>query len=747
MRWASFILFGMLLFSLLAVNLILPAASEEPNGTRSPGADVKVKAITENQTGIPTESITYIFEINNTGDENDTFDIFVDSESGWDYNVSHSILGPLGVNQTATVTVNTTIPMGWPAGTWDNLTLRARSNNDFGISDLVSVTTNVSAMFILTLDIKGSFETVGLIDENNRANYTLTITNVGNIDVTIKLDHTSPSLPGWQVSFPDYPNKLVYIKEANITSAFKKQVNLTVRAPNNAQPDDMVTIELWGEKTDIDPSWYSWQTQENITITTTVQPVLDITFDPVNYIGYVDFGYTLYNFTVTNSGNKRIEVDLVAQTDLLLLTSIDNPHMTVEVGSTTDITTLRVSTAKNTPLGNYTINLTALDSTNSALLGFVELYYIVVPQLNITDISISTDDPVQYEDSYLTVDIENIGFVDATNITVKFYDGSKKFNDTFIDNISAGNSETIKVKWSPREFGNRTVRVEISVDGKGNFSEHGIGISEKKANFDVKINWQPYYLVIYIIIVIVLGIGTIAGLNELRYYGGVPHINGLGELEEEEGVEEFPSEKLPPLDSDEDFEEKEERPFGTYGVTTQTEPLEPEPPKPRLGRRKERAYIPPPAPKPEPRKEEPIMATDPESARMERQLKDEIARVSDDLDKTKSQGVDTSSIDQLLRTSKKNLADGDYTKAKQYLGYASERLKNLMAKRDEAVTAIREAKEVLSGMRGSADLTIVENFLVKADSLLKEGDFREAINYAKKAKDRAQRLQRKEMRL
>jgi hypothetical protein len=50
-------------------------------------------------------------------------------------------------------------------------------------------------------------------------------------------------------------------------------------------------------------------------------------------------------------------------------------------------------------------------------------------------------------------------------------------------------------------------------------------------------------------------------------------------------------------------------------------------------------------------------------------------------------------------------------------------------------------------MRGSADLTIVENFLVKADSLLLDGDYREAINYAKKAKDRAQRLQRKEMRL
>jgi hypothetical protein len=639
--------------------------------------------------------------------------------------------------------------MGQPAGTWDNLSFRARSNNDFGINDFVTVTTNVSAMFIISIDIDGGFEQLGLVDEDNRANFTLTIKNKGNVDVTITLDHTSPTIPGWQVSFPDYPNKKVAISKANISSESIFEVNLTVRAPNNAQPDDMVTIELWGEKTDISPNWYSWLSQDNITLITTVQPILDIKFEPETYFGYVDFNETIYNFTLTNSGNKDVVLDLVTHTDLLIIPDIDNPHMTVEEGSTTDVNTLRVSTAKNTPLGNYTLNLTALDSSNSALIGFIELYYIVVPQLNITDISISTDDPVQYEDAFITVDIENIGFVDATNITVKFYDGSKKFNDTFIDNITAGNSETIKVKWSPGEFGNRTVRVEISVDGQGNFSEHGVGISEKKANFDVNINWQPYYIVIYIIIVIVLGIGTIAGLNELRYYSGAKHLDQYGEGEEDEEYpdEGYPSDELSPIESEEGMEVEEKRPFGTYGVTTQTESLEPEPPKPRLGRRKERAYIPPPAPAPKPRKEEPIMATDPESAGMERQLKDDIARVSDDLDKTKSQGVDTSNIDQLLRTSKKNLADGDYTKAKQYLGYASERLKNLMAKREEAVTAIREAKEVLSGMRGSADLTIVENFLVKADSLMKEGDFREAINYAKKAKDRAQRLQRKEMRL
>jgi hypothetical protein len=498
MRWARFILLGMLLFSLIAVNFITPVSSDGPNGTRSPGADVEVIALTENQTGIPTQTLTYYFNINNTGDENDTFDIIIDSDNDWLFNATHDEVGPLASNESATVGVNVTIPMGWPSGTWDNLSFRARSNNDFGINDFVTITTNVSAMFILSIEIDGGFERQGHVDENKIANYTLTIKNRGNVDVTITFDYTLPMLPGWEVIFPDYPNKKVAISKANISGESIFEVNLTVKAPSNANPEDLVTIELWGEKTDISPSWYSWQTQENITIITTVLPILDISFQPEKYIGYVDKNETLYNFTVTNLGNKDVEIDLVATTDLLIVTSIDELHMTVDEGTTTDLITLGASTAKNTPLGNYTINVTAIDSDSGALIGFVELFYIVLPQLNISHISISSDEPIQYEGVFLSVDIQNIGFVDATNITLKVYDGKNKINETFIDNITAGSSNTTRIKWTPGDFGNRSIRFSLSVEGSGNFSEHGTGIAEKKSNFDIKINWQPYYLVIYI---------------------------------------------------------------------------------------------------------------------------------------------------------------------------------------------------------------------------------------------------------
>jgi hypothetical protein len=410
---------------------------------------------------------------------------------------------------------------------------------------------------------------------------------------------------------------------------------------------------------------------------------------------------------------------------------------------------LRVSTAANAPLGNYTINISAINNLTGEFIDKMEVNYIIAPVLNITDISISDSNPLQYDEVVLTVTIENIGFINARNVTVNFLDGDKKIGEKKIEYILATETNMTEINWTPSDFGNRSILVSIDVEGEGNFSEHGSAITDLEKSFDVDINWQPYYLVIFIIIVGILAFGVITGLSELRYYGGVPHLNhaGGGEDEVEEDYEEFPEDELPPLDAEGEFEKREEKPFGTFGIKTEPEPPEPEPVAPRYVQKEKMEYKPPPEPVREPPKEEPIMATDPETMRMERELKDQMARVSDELNKTKSQGVDTNNIDGLLNTAKKNLSEGEHAKAKQYLGYANERLKNLNVKRNEALEAIREAREVLSGMGGSEDLTIVENFLVKADSLLKEGDFREAINYAKKAKDRAQRLQRREMRL
>ncbi len=749
MRKTPFLLFGLLLVSAMAVNLMTPITADEQRGTRNPGADVNVTALSENQTGIPTDILTYLFDVKNTGDENDTFDIFVESENGWAFNVSQSVVGPLGVNESTHVTVNITIPMGWPAGTSDNLTFRATSNNDNNINDMVELATYVHAMFVLSMDIDGGYQRLGLIDSEDQANYTLTITNRGNVDVTITLKHTLPSLPGWEVIFPDLPPALlVYIKEADITSEYEESVNITVQAPNITQPEDMVTIDLWGEKTDISPSWYSWQTQDNnITITTMVEPVLDVTFTPEFYIGNVTFGETLYKFTITNTGNKRVDVDLDPITDLSILTSIGIPNMTVDVGSTTGMNVLRVSTAKKTPQGNYTINILAKDSTNGAVIGNMEVYYIVVPRLNITDISVSSEKPVQYESVIISTTIDNIGYMDARNITVKFYDGSKKIGETKLDYINATKTEIAELKWSPSDFGNRSIRIVIDVEGEGNFSDFGTAITEKINNFEVEINWQPFYLVIFVIIVIILGVAVVSSFYDLRFYSGVPTGAGYDDYGEDYGEGEVPPKGYPEEEGPEPKkgEEGGPAPFATESFGDERKEAF------SYEREEKEMFRPPPKTEPAPYKRQPPTVAaerrEPRAPAGDHELRDEISKVKDKLYKTKSLGVDTANIDNLLSMANRSLDAGDTDKAKQYIKYANERIDGIMVKREEALQAIMEAKEVLSGIQDSADITIVENFIVKADSLFEEGDFREAINYANKAKDRALRLQRREMRL
>ncbi len=741
MRNTHFLLIGLLLISCIAVNYATPIIAEEPRGTRSPGAGVNLTCPTGNREGKPTDTLSYTFEINNTGDQMDNFTVVAESDNNWLMNWNDQVVGPLAVNENTTLLVNITIPMGAPANIIDNLTFSAQSQSEFGVLEQVKVNTTVIEAFVLSIDIEGRYEKTQSIDPPEVTNYTLTIRNKGNENVTITLKHPPLSL-GWTASC-EFENWLVAVDEANLTDEGVIDVNITITAPTNAQPDTEMTITIWGEKTD--EGWYSWQYQENINITTIVKSRLNVTFTPEMTFGYVRSGATFFNFTMENSGNKDIKIDLTIMKDNLLITSLDFNQLNLSVGGLPIGNTLAVSTASNAHLGNYTINISAIDNATRKIVGAMELYYIIVPVLNITNISFSDSEPLQFKSTDVVVIIENIGYVNAKNITVNLFDGSNKVGEAHLDHINASDVAEVKIKWSPSDFGNRRIRVSLDVQregGDGDFSNHGTSISEKFTAVNVEINWQPYYLAIFILIIIVLGVAFLSGALQLRYYKGIPHVNDYGEEAEEAGYEDHPEEPFPE-------DEEEEKALAPFSVAEEKEGLE-EPLDYEM--REERAApMPPPRVREKPYEREvlPSMvpSKDPETLRKEDELRGEISRVEDELYKTKNLGVDTANIDQLLRTAKKSLRDGEHNKTKQYLGYANERLRNLTAKRDEALNAIKEAKEFLSGMRGTTDLTIVENFLMKADSLFEEGDYREAKNYANKAKDRAIRLQRREMRL
>lgn len=736
MRRMHFLLMGMLLFSSIAMNFTSQIGADDSHGTRSPGAGIEITA-PSNDTGKPTETISYIFIIKNVGDEIDSFILSVVSSFGWETDLSSNSVGPLNVDESFSVIANITIPMGIPASTIDTLSLFATSNIDQNVTEQANVSTTVDLSFIVEIDIEGDTSWISGMDPPESVNYTLTLRNKGNEDVTITLKYISTN-GSWDVIFSKFPD--VSVLKADEENEGIKCVNITVTAPPDTKPNETMNLTVWGEK--LDRNWYSYDYQDNITITTIVQRRIKVVFKTDDLEGFARSGETLYDFTLENTGNVDMKIDFIIKWPNILIINLNHDQMIVKINDSTQ-NTLRVRTASDAPLGNYTINISAVDNSTGESIAFMELCYIILPVLNITNISIADKEPMQYRNTYVFVTIENIGYIDATNITVKLYDGSKKVGETLLESLNASDTTEAKIKWAPSDYGNRSIRLAIDVEGVGNFSEHGTDIAEKTMNLTVKINWEPYYLAIYIIIVIILGIATFSSLITLRYYGARPHLNDYGEGVEDMGYEDFPEEgELPEGGAG------AEEPFAPFGVTREREDqgelLRYEQPE-------RKRYRPPPEPRKEPIEPEIppplVLSKDRETERKEDELKDEMWRVQDRLDKTKALGVDTTNIDQLIKTAKKSLNEGNYNKAKQYIGYANDRLGNLMAKREEALEAIKEAKDLLSGMRGTADVTIVENFLVKADSLFKEGDFREAKNYAQKAKDRAVRLQRQEMRL
>jgi hypothetical protein len=574
MRKTHFLLIAVMLFSCIAVGLTTSINADEPIGTRSPDAGVDITP-PSNKTGRPTDTLSYLFAVKNTGDQNDSFRVTASSNRGWLMNWTHHNVGPLEVNESISVPVNITIPMGTPASTADELTFSARSILDNSISDQVKVNTTVIEAFVVSIDIEGRFNKTSSIDPPSVTNYTLTVRNRGNLNVTITLKNSIPLLD-WDVTFPKYPNGRITIDEANLTNEGKEQVNVTITAPVDAEPDDWMTITIWGEKIDTPPFWYSWQYQENITITTIVQSRLGVRFTPERTIGYVSSDDTLYNFTIENSGNKDITVDLVIKKNQIILASLDRTQVTVRVGQPLPIgNTLKVSTGANAPLGNYTIKINATDNLTGQPVGEMELYYIIVPVLSITNISLSDSEPVQYRTTNVFVTIKNIGYVDATDITVKLYDGKKKVKENDLlevtdleeNRINASDQVVAKIKWSPSDFGNRTIRVVLDVEGVGNFSMHGTNIAENMTTVKVKINWEPYYLIIYVIIVVILGIATLSSIFSLRFYKARPHLNEYAEGMEDIDYEEFPEEEEFP----EGAEKEVEAPFAVVGIGRELE--------------------------------------------------------------------------------------------------------------------------------------------------------------------------------
>ncbi|MFO7539515.1 MAG: M36 family metallopeptidase, partial [Chloroflexota bacterium] len=128
-------------------------------------------------TAVPTTTISHTVAVTNTSiTESDTFDL---SLVGHNWPTSHSIPGMLSLDagESASFTVEVTVPVDALAGESDTAIFRATSQGDPQQTASVDLTTSAAAVFELSLT---ALETELSGEVGTPVTYTLTLTNLGN---------------------------------------------------------------------------------------------------------------------------------------------------------------------------------------------------------------------------------------------------------------------------------------------------------------------------------------------------------------------------------------------------------------------------------------------------------------------------------------------------------------------------------------------------------------------------------------
>ena len=248
------------------------------------------------QQGAPTDTLTFSFEVTNTGNGKDTYILEPSSEHNW---TTEIVGGERNItpDESLIIQVKITIPPyvperadedGTNIGVEDNLTLNATSSFNRTVTDSDNATTKVVQGFSIDL---APDDNSSVVDEGASVTYTVNVTNQGNGDDTVDLVESHSSLPGWSVEF--------IVSTIFLVKGEMKQVDITVSAGEFASAEVSFPIQIRGTsqgnhtKTDV------------ANITTVVKQVagIEITLlSPLLQSGFP--GDTLtYSFQVKNTGN------------------------------------------------------------------------------------------------------------------------------------------------------------------------------------------------------------------------------------------------------------------------------------------------------------------------------------------------------------------------------------------------------------------------------------------------------------
>jgi uncharacterized membrane protein len=403
--------------------------------------------------GAPGELVTVTFNVNNTGNDVDTFDISVDVNDKWVTFFPASVTLAAGANANVTVRIVAPLDPLTPAGV-NYLNMTATSRGNSSVSDIDMLELEVEQVYDVSIKATPLRQSV---DPGTNALYNVTIINEGNGDDTFVL-----SVEGARKAW----GKLGMTQVA-LTAGEERVIVLTVRIPSNQPVEDAVVIinatSSGGDNV-----------TAKATTTTTIYAFYGVTLTISNpsKAGFPD-KWTVFTVKVKNTGNSQDTFNFEVTGDYASWVAEMTP-LTIEAGKTKNLA-VNITPPSDIANGLYFFTINGSSDTIGDAFDLVDLdltinvYYGMIVTLGGTELNSSPDATEE-----MLVYVENTGNVNDTFDVRALgqYTSWVTIDNTTLDaDEGATEVATATIVVNTTRSGSYVIRFEVTSHGGGNVSE------------------------------------------------------------------------------------------------------------------------------------------------------------------------------------------------------------------------------------------------------------------------------------
>jgi uncharacterized repeat protein (TIGR01451 family) len=316
--------------------------------------DVDVSISPDYQSSLPGEILTYTVTATNHGCVEDTYDLIKGDDAGWGDNVTLDndwLVVPAGENRTTTLHVH--VPDDATPCTEDNITVTARSQENTEVENGASCVAHVAVSREVTVSISPSNQSTV---PGATLNYTVTVTNTGNVSDTYDLEAADNIDPSW--------NPTILPTSLTVPAGQSDNATLTVTIPEGAENCTRDNITVTATAVD----------NEDITdnascVAHAVAEIIrdmDVLIEP-SYQSALAGESIEFTVTVINTGNVLDTYDLEVIDNITpswSLTLEDNLEVPADENREATLTVTIPSGAENCTRDNITVTATSVENEN-----------------------------------------------------------------------------------------------------------------------------------------------------------------------------------------------------------------------------------------------------------------------------------------------------------------------------------------------------------------------------------------------